>query len=273
VVTAAYGQRAAPDNAAIAASTCGAIQADLRIVDLEHAKMMADSLVMVALGFNPEKRIAAAEGGPQGDVSEATASACGQIAAAYAAKDSAAAQQAAVNLRHALVQAVAALPATPQAKFTRMDAAVSHLGGFEKVYRLVALAKAALDAGETDKAAAYGHEPLDMAAQYPADWNYRSAIYFGNWVLGRIALQRGDAAQAGDYLLRAAATPGSPQLNTFGPNATLAQELLEKGQTAVVLQYFDLCARFWKMDNGNLAEWTANVKAGGIPKFGANLEY
>jgi hypothetical protein len=92
-------------------------------------------------------------------------------------------------------------------------------------------------------------------------------------VLGRIALQQGDAVQAGEYLLRAGATPGSPQLNSFGPNTKLAQELLEKGQTAVVLQYFGLCTKFWKMENGKLAAWAATVKGGGVPNFGANLLY
>jgi hypothetical protein len=274
VVTAGYGQKARPiDNAAMAASTCSAIEADLRIGDPEHASLTAYSLVSVTASFNPPRPMAAAEGGPTGDVREAAASACSQIAAAYSAKDPAKAQQAAANLFQALAHAVAVLPSTPQAKFARMDAAVSQLDGLERFYRLVALAKAAFDAGEIDKAAAYGHELLDMAAQYSTDWNYGNAIYFGNWVLGRIALQQGDATQAGEYLLRAAATPGSPQLNSFGPNMMLAQELLEKGQTAVVLQYFDLCAKFWKLEKGKLAAWTAVIKGGGVPDFGANLRY
>jgi len=42
---------------------------------------------MVTAGFNPEKRVEAAEGGPQGDIRETVRSACGKIAAAYAAKD------------------------------------------------------------------------------------------------------------------------------------------------------------------------------------------
>jgi hypothetical protein len=271
---AGYGQQAVHvDNAALAASSCDTIQADLRIGDLEHAFSSADNLVMVTAGFNPEKREEAAEGGPQGDIRETVRSACEKIVAAYAANDIAAAQQAAANLRQVLAQAVVGLPATPQARFARMDAAVSQLGGIERFYRLVGLAKAAFDAGEMDKASAYGHELLDAAGRYATDWNYGNAIYFGNWVLGRIALQHGDAAQAGEYLLRAGATPGSPQLNSFGPNTKLAQELLEKGQTAVVLQYFGLCTKFWKMENGKLAAWAATVKGGGVPNFGANLLY
>jgi hypothetical protein len=53
---------------------------------------------------------------------------------------------------------------------------------------------------------------------------------------------------------------------------TLAKELLEKGQTEVVLEYFDLCAKFWRYQP-RLSEWTIAVKQGAIPDFGANLDY
>lgn len=257
-------------DAASAATTCDFIQADLRIGDVDHALLTTDSLLMVT-GLNPEKPVKAAQGGAQGNLRETVRKACGEIAASYAAKDIPAAQQAAFNLHQALARAVAGLPATPQAKFARMDAAVSQLGGIDRFYRLVELAKAAFDAGATEKAAAYSHELLDAAGRYTTDWNYGNAIYYGNWVLGRIALQQDDAARAGEYLLRAGATPGSPQLNSFGPNMKLAQELLEKGQRAVVLRYFGLCVKFWKLDEGRLAAWTGTVKAGGVPDFGVNL--
>ncbi len=38
---------------------------------------------------------------------------------------------------------------------------------------------------------------------------------------------------------------------------TLAKELVERGQSAVVLQYLALCKNFWKMDRGKLDEWSA----------------
>jgi hypothetical protein len=271
LVGAGYGQQAQqPDKATEVASVCDFIRSDLSIGDLEHASSIADSLVMVT-GFDPAKRVEAAEGSTQGDIREKAERACGKIVEAYGAKDIAAAQQSTTHLRQVLADAVAALPTTPQARFSRMDAAVSHLAGIDRFYRLVDLARAAFDAGATEKAATYGQELLDAAGHYPTDWNCGNAIYYGNWVLGRIALRQGDAAKAGEYLLRAGATPGSPQLNSFGPNMKLAQELLEKGQTAVVLQYFELCAKFWKREEGKLATWTATVKAGGVPSFGMNL--
>jgi hypothetical protein len=66
---------------------------------------------------------------------------------------------------------------------------------------------------------------------------------------------------------------GSPQMNSFGPNMQLAKALLEKGEKDVVLEYFKRCATFWKMGKSQLAGWTASVKTGEIPEFGANLNY
>jgi hypothetical protein len=53
---------------------------------------------------------------------------------------------------------------------------------------------------------------------------------------------------------------------------TLAKELLEKGAREAVIKYFQLCASFWK-NRPELGQWTATVKGGGIPNFGANLAY
>ena len=48
------------------------------------------------------------------------------------------------------------------------------------------------------------------------------------------------AALANAYLLAVGRTPGSPQLNSFGPNMALAAELLQKEVRDTVLQYFEL---------------------------------
>ena len=84
----------------------------------------------------------------------------------------------------------------------------------------------------------------------------------------------------GMYLFKDGGKPkkNAPHVQLLGSGTILresfaAQELLEKGQTAVVLQYFGLCTKFWKMENGKLAAWTATVKGGDMPNFGANLLY
>ena len=63
------------------------------------------------------------------------------------------------------------------------------------------------------------------------------------------------------------------KMDSFGPNMSLAQDLLTKGERDVVLEYFELCRHFWKMENGRLTKWGQEVKAGRIPDFGANLVY
>ena len=53
----------------------------------------------------------------------------------------------------------------------------------------------------------------------------------------------------------------------------LASDLLEKKQPDAVIEYFQLCAQFWKLEDGRLTHWTALAKAGEMPDFGANLLY
>jgi TonB family protein len=134
------------------------------------------------------------------------------------------------------------------------------------------LAKAALDAGEWDAAERYARELLDSSKE-PRDWNYGNALHDGNMVLGLAAIQHDDLAAARKYLIAAGQTAGSPQLNSFGPNMTLAKALLQKGDKETVLEYFSLCRAFWKMGGARLDEWSATVRGGGIPSFGANLMY
>ena len=135
------------------------------------------------------------------------------------------------------------------------------------------LAKQAFEAGDMDKASEYATELLNKAPQYRSDWNYGNAVHDGNLILGRIAFDSGQLEKAKKYLLQAGKTPGSPQLNSFGPNMTLAKELLEKGEREIVISYFRLCGKFWKMGTERLKNWTSIVKRGGIPDFEANLSY
>jgi hypothetical protein len=62
-------------------------------------------------------------------------------------------------------------------------------------------------------------------------------------------------------------------MNSFGPNMTLAKALIESGEKATVLEYFDLCGEFWRLHRGRLDDWREAVKAGRTPDFGANLFY
>ena len=159
-------------------------------------------------------------------------------------------------------------------------AAARALAEFETAYELSEadgkdalledLAKTALVAGETEKAQAYAEAMLGNTAE---GWNLGNRVHHGHLVLGRIALAEGNVEQAKNHLLEAGATPGSPQLDSFGPNMLLAKELLERGETDTVVRYFELCSEFWELDSGRLSEWTALARADIVPDFEANLVY
>lgn len=104
---------------------------------------------------------------------------------------------------------------------------------------------------------------------------WRRAVFYCNLVLGRLALLRGDIPQAEDYLLLSGMTPGSPALDTFGPNMSLARELLKRSRSETVLKYFEECKSFWPPEDegGRLTRWSDEVQAGRMPVFGANLYY
>jgi len=140
-----------------------------------------------------------------------------------------------------------------------------------RFYSLAKLASAAVLANENAKAVAYAEELLADAPRYRQDWNYGNAIHDGNLVLGWLAVQQGNLSKAQHYLLDAGSTPGSPQLNSFGPDMSLAKALLEKGDRDDVLEYFARCRKFWKLGVQQLDTWTETVRAGGMPDFSVNL--
>jgi hypothetical protein len=151
--------------------------------------------------------------------------------------------------------------------------------------------------GEAVEAEAQAKELLAIAPEYRADWNYGNAVHTGHLVLGRIAADAGKMAEAKRQLLESVAAanmpygyehapeqpweqrpkPGkwkaSPQMDSFGPDMTLANELLKKGETETVLKYFELCAKFWDMEKGSLAKWKKQIADGETPDFGPNMRY
>lgn len=136
----------------------------------------------------------------------------------------------------------------------------------KRVYLLVDAARMSFAAGETEKAESYATELLSTSSQ-------GNAVHHGNLILGRLALKSGDIDKAKEYLIAAGKTPGGPTLNSFGPNMALAKDLLEKGESEVVLEYFELCSHFWMDRQGRLKQWTKEVKNGVVPDFGASLVY
>lgn len=132
---------------------------------------------------------------------------------------------------------------------------------------LDSVAEAARRAGRFDDARTHALELLELAEALPRDWNYGNAVHDGHRILGHVALSRGDVEGAKEELLAAGATPGSPQLNSFGPELTLAKDLLAAGERATVVAYLQDCARFWKTRGPQLQEWIAAIEAGRNPKL------
>lgn len=136
-----------------------------------------------------------------------------------------------------------------------------------KGYSLGRTADAARIAGEDRKASDYATDLLRLAEELPRDWNYGNAIHEGHRVLGHVALDDGDVEAAKAHLLKAGETPGSPQLNSFGPDLSLAQALLERGERDTVAQYLQSCSRFWLGRSEALESWIALINAGKTPRL------
>lgn len=143
----------------------------------------------------------------------------------------------------------------------------------KEFYAATSAAPKALKDGNFDLAEALAADLLKQAEQWEKNWNYGNAIHIGNLVLGHVALERGKIDDAKAFLLKAGKTPGSPQLNSFGPNMKLAGELLAKGEKQVVLDYLQLIKAFWLPEHAKADKWKPTIESGSVPDFGANLKY
>jgi hypothetical protein len=143
----------------------------------------------------------------------------------------------------------------------------------DRFYALGAAAKVSFNAGHAEQAKWLAEELQNMLSDFQTDWNYGNAIHDVNVVLGRLAVSEGRIEAAKAHLMAAGKTPGSPQLSTFGPNMSLARDLLRQGEKDAVLKYFKLCAKFWGKKSSRLPQWTLEVQRGQVPDFGANLNF
>lgn len=150
----------------------------------------------------------------------------------------------------------------------KLDAAANET---ERFYALGDAAKSSFEIGDFDAAQLNARELLSMAPRFKADWNYGNAVHDANVVLGRVAVRAGRTKDGVSYLRAAGATPGSPQLNSFGPNMSLANDLIARGEEAAVLEYFQACKAFWRSHGGRLDLWALQVRIGMDPWFGANF--
>lgn len=138
-----------------------------------------------------------------------------------------------------------------------------------KLAALAAVAKAAIDADDGDRAQRFADELLSQGTvARPLDGQF---VHDSHSILGRVALRRNNVAEAKRQLLEAGKVTGGGTLTSFGPNMTLAKELVEKGERETVVSYLEACRKFWP--NPRLAEWIKTIQSGGTPEFGPNLNY
>jgi hypothetical protein len=145
----------------------------------------------------------------------------------------------------------------------------------QRFYALDKVAKESFIIGKIEDASKYADELAALAPKYKTNWNYGNAVQDANLVWGRIALKTGHIDEAKMRLLKAGHSPGSATMDSFGPNMSLANDLLQKGQKEVVLEYLELCRTFWSDEDnhGKLDQWKKEIQDGKRPDFGANLVY
>lgn len=127
------------------------------------------------------------------------------------------------------------------------------------------LAETAFGADDMEKAEAYALELLEKAGTKEGPWDYGSAVHTGNIILGRIALKKGDINEAEAFLLNAIAIPESDVFDHYYLDFTLARDLWRKGEKDTVIEYLELCRKFW--EDPILERWIKMVKADIEPDF------
>jgi hypothetical protein len=142
------------------------------------------------------------------------------------------------------------------------------------------LPSAALAAGDVEKAEASAKELLKVGEEIDKSSRYKSPIlnyttHIGNTILGLIELKRGNIASAKGHLLASGTfiRPAHPVHRTFGPSMALAKALADRGEREVVIEYLELCAKFWENEDGRLEKWTRVLRNGGTPDFRGNVLY
>jgi len=153
----------------------------------------------------------------------------------------------------------------------------------DRFYDLSGQVSAAYRDGDYALAESLALEYLETAKQFPCNWNYGNAVHNANVILGLTALRRGRKAEAVVHLYAAGETPGSPQLDTFGPSLLLARELAQVGEYKAASDYLSSIRRFWKAtdrsilafefplfaDPDPLRTWIRELDNGRVPDFGA----
>src|SRR5208282_5457821 len=124
-----------------------------------------------------------------------------------------------------------------------------------RFYEIEQIIKSAYLAGDDDQVKSLAREYLSLASTYRCNWNYGNAIHDANRYPGLVSLRNGNTQDAASFLQLSGKTPGSPQLNSFGPDLDLADGLLKRGEIGPVTQYLTDIKLFWKGGRAQIDAW------------------
>ncbi len=110
-------------------------------------------------------------------------------------------------------------------------------------------------------------ELLRLNKIVPETWNYGNAIHHSHTIISLVKFERNQIDSAKNHLVKSSKTPGSPQLDSFGPTLMLAQKLADHGEIQSCIKYLKNCSQFWKMDNGKVSTWLNQLENGNVPNM------
>lgn len=127
--------------------------------------------------------------------------------------------------------------------------------------------------GNYDLAESLAKELLKISSEFKDNWNYGNAIHHSNTILGLVEIKKGNIDKAVKFLRKSGDTPGSPQLDSYGPSFCLAMELLLHDRSEDVLNYLSQVDRFWEYGYKELPKWIEVIKKDDIPESWQRLQY
>jgi hypothetical protein len=138
----------------------------------------------------------------------------------------------------------------------------------EPAARFEVLIKAPADAvrsGDMAAAKRLAAQLLATAQSFRSDPAYGQAVHLGHIALGKAAVAANDLATADDELAAAGHAPPSPGIAADGPDLSLAQDLLGRGEKTAVRDYLDACTAQWPGGGQRLHGWIAAIDDGQTP--------
>lgn len=158
----------------------------------------------------------------------------------------------------------------------RLDGLVSpdeRLGPEGKVL-LYRLALSTFESGDLETAKRHSEQLLNNFPPLPeAGGNEREQLWMAwdiyrstHLLLGRIHLVMNDLDSAGLHLVQAGEAPTTPALESYGPDLSLARDLLTLGANGPVLKFLSALGTRWKAGKSRTETWEMDIRRGVVPK-------